>query len=488
MNSAAAAGAWWSATHSADAAPTNANVWSNYNGYDQEAGFLANFEADFRSAILDTSIIVAKNTFTDGGGSETITRKVFLLSNTEVGLANENSVAEGVLWTYFTSATRRKAYPTAEAVSKSEYTDSSLNTSSTWNYWLRTPNTSGSYLARQVGAGGGQTHNSAYAGAVGVRPALFLESGVLVSDTADSDGAYIIMWNQPPTDPSSISHGTPFAGKSLTLTTGGSTDPEGDAITYTWERRVDSGPWVQIGTSTAKTITDTVPTSGTNYQVRVKATDSNGSESGYCTGTATPINYNTPPVISGADGDLGASTDPITYNYTVTDAEDASQTLTVTESVTNNGVTKVLRTYQATSGAQNTAALSDSWLELLAGAHTLTIVADDGNGGSATRTMTFSRTVSRIAAARCISTDALVKKVFLSIYPDKAVDAALHCEVTNNPFDDSPVWEDVTGKVGTYVHTFTNATATKGYGLAYRFYLLKDSEKIEVSQVTVRFA
>lgn len=90
-----AASSWYSARHSADAAPTNANVWSNYNEYDTEAGFLANFEADFRAAILDTVIRVAKNTVTDGGGYEDITRKVYLLSNTEVGLANENSVAEG---------------------------------------------------------------------------------------------------------------------------------------------------------------------------------------------------------------------------------------------------------------------------------------------------------------------------------------------------------------------------------------------------------
>ena len=206
------------------------------------------------------------------------------------------------------------------------------------------------------------------------------------------------------------------------------------------------------------------------------------------TGTATAINYNTAPVISGADGDLGASVDPITYTYTVTDAEAATQTLTVIEAVTNNGTTKTLRTFTATSGATNTAALSDAWLELLAGSHTLTITVDDGNGGTAARTMTFRRTVNRVAAARCISTDALVKKVFLSIYPDKAADATLHCEVTNNPFDASPVWEDVSGKVGTYVHTFTNTAAANGYGLAYRFYLLKDSETVEVSQVTVRFA
>jgi hypothetical protein len=138
LNSQAAS--WYSARHSYDAPPNNANVWSNYNEYDTEAGFLSNFEADFRKAILDAVIRVAKNTVTDGGGYEDITRKVFLLSNTEVGLSNENSVAEGALWSYFSSAARRQCYPTAEAVSNSEYTNSSLNASSYWYWWLRTPN------------------------------------------------------------------------------------------------------------------------------------------------------------------------------------------------------------------------------------------------------------------------------------------------------------------------------------------------------------
>ena len=81
----------------------------------------------------------------------------------------------------------------------------------------------------------------------GVRLALYLESGNLVSDSTDTDGAYILQWNQPPSDPSSISYGTPQAGNSLVLSTGGSTDPEGDAISYVWERKIDSGAYVQLG-------------------------------------------------------------------------------------------------------------------------------------------------------------------------------------------------------------------------------------------------
>ena len=489
LNSAASAGQWYSAQHSADAAPTNANVWSNYNEYDQEAGFLYGFEQDFRDALLDDTITIAKNTVTDGGGSEQITRKVRLLTETEVGLGNENGIVEGTQWEYFNSAARRQAYPTAEAVSKSEYTSSSLSSTQYWWWWLLTPNAGNAYNVRGVGSDGGLDWNGAYDGHGGVRPALFLAPDTLVSDTADTDGAYIIQWNQPPTTPSSISYGTPRAGQSLTITTGGSTDPEGDAISYVWERRVDSGAYTQIGITTAKSITDTVPSSGTNYQVRVKAVDSNGAESAYKTGNATAISYNTNPVISGSDQNVGAKTDPFSYQYTVTDGEAASQTLTVTESVTNGSQTITLRTFTATSGVQNTADLSGVWLRLLAGTHVLKISVSDGAGGTATRQITFSRTVTRIAASRAITTDAKVEKVFLSLYPaDHPSDATLHVEVTNNPFDDSPVWEDITSKVGTFVHTFTNAVVASSFGLAYRFYMTKGTQEIEVIQATVRFA
>lgn len=488
LNSAAAAGGWYTAQHSADAPPTSANVWNNHNPYDQEAGFLSFFEADFRNALLNDTITVAKNTVTDGGGSEQITRKVRLLTETEVGLGNENGVVEGAQWPLFTDANSRKAYPTAEAVSKSTYTSSSLSATQYWYYWLLTPDAGSASHARTVGSDGSLGSNSAYNGSDGVRPALFLAPDTLVSDTTDTDGAYIIQWNQPPTTPSSLSHSTPRAGQSLTITTGGSTDPEGDAISYVWGRRVDSGVWTQIGITTAKSITDTVPTSGTNYQVRVKATDAKGAESAYKTGTATAISYNTNPTISGSNQDVGAKTAPLTYAYTVTDAEAASQVLTVKETVTNGSETITLRQYTATSGAQNTADLSSVWLRLLTGTHVLKIEVSDGAGGSATRTITFSRTVTRIAASRAISTDAMVTKVFLSLYPDQPIDATLHCEVTNNPFDAAPVWEDITGKVGRFVHTFTNTTAVNGFGLAYRFYINKGSQTVEVIQTTVRFA
>lgn len=489
LNSTAGAGGWYSAQHSADAPPNNANVWSNYNEYEAEAGFLSFFEADFRDALLNDTITVAKSS-TDGGGSEQITRKVRLLTRTEVFGDTENGTAEGTQWDFFKTASNRQTKPTAEAVSNSEYTNSSLNASSPWWWWLLTPYAGYAYSVRRVSSDGSLSWSFAYIGYRGVRPALFLAPDTLVSDTTDTDGAYIIQWNQPPTTPSSISYGTPRAGQALTITTGGSTDPEGNAISYVWERRVDSGAYTQIGITGAKTITDTVPSSGTNYQVRVKAVDAHGAESAYRTGSAKAISYNTNPVISGSDQNLGAKNDPFTYDYTVTDGEAASQTLTVTESVTNGTETITLRTFTATSGVQNTADLSGVWLRLLTGSHVLKIYVTDGAGGTATRLITFSRTVTRIAASRAIATDAKVTKVFLSLYPaDHPADATLHVEVTNNPFDDSPVWEDITSKVRKFVHTFANTTVTSpDFGLAYRFYMTKGAQEIEVIQATARFA
>lgn len=192
------ASAWYAAQHSADAPPSNANVWSNNNEYDAEAGFLTNFSANLRNALIVTSLTTAKNTVVDGGGSEVVSDKVFLLSNTEVGLANENNIAEGKLLAMFSDNTSRIAYPTAEAVTKSEYKDTALAASKAWYYWLRSPYASHSYYARYVYSSGTLNNSNAYNGYFGVRPALNLSSDILVSDTTDSDGAYTIVWNAAP--------------------------------------------------------------------------------------------------------------------------------------------------------------------------------------------------------------------------------------------------------------------------------------------------
>ena len=169
LNSNATAGNWYSAKHSADAPPTNANVWDNYNEYDAWAGFLAMLDPKFVAELLDTTLTVVKSS-TDGGSYETFTAKMFLASTTEVGLANENGIAEGALLALFSNNASRIAYPTAECVSNSEYSNSNFTTSKGWYWWLRTPNSSNAYNVRNVNSDGTLNNNNAYNGNRGVRP------------------------------------------------------------------------------------------------------------------------------------------------------------------------------------------------------------------------------------------------------------------------------------------------------------------------------
>lgn len=482
LNSQASAGEWYSPQHTADTSPTgSARVSANW--YSEEAGFLSNFENDFINAILDVWVSAQTCYVPDGGVIDTFICKVYLLSYGEVGLDDK----EGSVWSYFNSY-GRIAYPTTEAVSKSTYSNSDLSTSKGWRWFLRNSYMSTSCDVGFINSSGGSGHITAYNGNGGVRPAIELPFSTMVSDTVDVDGAYILQWNQPPTTPLNISHGKPQAGKSLTISTSGSIDPEEDTITYVWERRIDGGTYSQIGTSTDKSIVDIVPTYGTNYQSRVKAV-ALGGESSYMTGSIATILHNTPPVISGVNTNLGASKDPFTYNYTVSDEQFATQTLTISEVVSNETGAITIRTYEAENGAINTANLSNVWLRLSTGPHTLTITANDGAGGISQRIITFVRTINRISGSRIILTDSVVRKCFISIFPStRPSDSVIHCEVTNNPFDSNPIWEDITVKINKYVHIFKNTEISGTKGLAYRFYISKEVNTIEVKQTTVRFA
>lgn len=146
LNSNGEAGNWWTAQHSADAAPDYATT---------KAGFMSYFDSDFLSVIGKTKIKVVKNTVTDGGGYEDLSDDYFYLpSTTEVGLANENSIAEGTLFPYFDSNSKRIKYYSG----------------STKVWWLRTPNSGNTRSVRGVGTSGDLSNNYAY-NADGVAPA-----------------------------------------------------------------------------------------------------------------------------------------------------------------------------------------------------------------------------------------------------------------------------------------------------------------------------
>ena len=182
---------WWTATHTYDAAPTDAGL-STPLGYDDKLGFKSNFTTEELAAVLDTTIRVAKNKVTDGGSYEDVVRKFFIPSTTELNLANENSIAEGVVLSVYSGAAdaARIAYATQAVITNTLSTSKPASTAAAWHYWLRTPNSAGSYYVRNVGASGALSYNFAFNGNYGLRPLCNLRSDILVSDSVDGDGCY----------------------------------------------------------------------------------------------------------------------------------------------------------------------------------------------------------------------------------------------------------------------------------------------------------
>ena len=197
LNSDAGANAWYSAQHATDQKPDSANVWQKsdtaVNPYDTQAGFMNGFTADFKNSLLTVTKRTAKNTVTDGGVYEDVQSKFFLLSTTEVGLANENNVAEGELYSLFNDATKRIMVPTQECADNS--VGYAITAGSAWYWWLRTPYSSYSFDARSVYPDGSLSNYYAFHGNYGLAPACAISKDQKVSDFVDSDGCYVLLYD-----------------------------------------------------------------------------------------------------------------------------------------------------------------------------------------------------------------------------------------------------------------------------------------------------
>jgi hypothetical protein len=291
LNKDSAAGAWYVAQHGADASPTTANC-SGYNGYDTLAGFLNQFTAQEKGALLNTTLTVGKATV-DGGGTETVVDKVFLLSGTEVGLSTD--FTEGTKLALFSDNTSRIAAVTADAYANSNY--QGMGQGGNWYYWLRTPYAAYSYHVRGVNTDGTLNGSGAYYGGHVLRPACNLSSSLLVSDSTDGDGCYTLIYNEPPTVPGTITvPGTAYDSGSIEVSWTASTDPEGTAVSYKLERLINgTGSWTQVYAGAATSYNDTPSSTWNNVQYRVKAIDSDNVASAYKTSSSVTISHNQAP-------------------------------------------------------------------------------------------------------------------------------------------------------------------------------------------------
>lgn len=207
------------------------------------------------------------------------------------------------------------------------------------------------------------------------------------------------------------------------------------------------------------------------HTLTVWAEDDQGGKSPDTTRNFTVL-YNQPPQISGSDQDLGTITTPPSIQYTVTDVEGYS--FTITEAVGGN----TIRSFPGTDGKQETFTIPhDMWIRLQPGVtHQMTITATDQYNASSTRTFTFKRAVDGIelATTTILPADAQPTRVIFSLNGTIPVGAILKIEVCNNAHDTLPTWEDMTQSVmNGRPYVFTNTTSTSGqWGIRFKISIL----------------
>lgn len=148
---------WYTAQHSADAAPN----------YSSQAGFLSGWSENHIAALDRATLTVARSS-TDGGGTETFVAKVALISTTELGL--QSNTGGGRLDIFNSDGDRATG----------SY------------YWTRTPFSSLSSDAFQVSSAGDLSSINYVYNAYGVRPLCIPVSTALVSLEMDDDNCYVV--------------------------------------------------------------------------------------------------------------------------------------------------------------------------------------------------------------------------------------------------------------------------------------------------------
>ena len=269
--------------------------------------WLNKLDANIRAQVKQVKLPYVNGTANSAvaSGASGLACKIFLLSGYEVGFTqSDNSYfpVDGARLAYFENGTGQSALNKRIA---------NYNGSATL-WWLRSPYTSNTNLAWLVYTGGSYGSLSC-AGTCGIRPALVLPSSLLVSD----DGS--VSTNTAPTTPGSITIPSSIQGGStITVQWTASTDAENNLDGYKVERSTDGGSsWSQIYQGSSLSTTNTVPAGTNTVMYRVKAYDTQGSESGYkISSQVTVINNQapaTPPSITIPNEVLGGGTVTITW-------------------------------------------------------------------------------------------------------------------------------------------------------------------------------
>lgn len=291
--------------------------------------FLNLLESNIKNAIKQVKLPYRKGSgmsTTVTSGSNGLSAKIFLLSATETSFNFSSYMpsGEGAELAYFkgcaddSSDSKRVAYLNGSAA--------------VW--WLRSPYCFTFYFALYVDSDGGWD-DLGCSNSYGVRPALILPSTLLVSD----DGT--VSTNTAPSTPGSISvPSSIMGGTNISISWAKSSDAESNLAGYKVERSTNGGSsWSQIYQGTATSTTNNVAFGTTSVMYRVKAYDTEGLESGWCTSSqVTVVNNNAPsapPSIAVPNDVKGGST--LVISWTAASDSDGNLSGYILERSTDGG-------------------------------------------------------------------------------------------------------------------------------------------------------
>lgn len=379
LNSSADEGSWYTPQHQYDQPPSIYRVQGN--PYDQEAGFLNEWESNEIASLLTTSL----TTYGVGNYATTTNDKVFLLAAKEIVGSDWAMYDYGIKFAEaFQSMSSRIAYPTQKCVSRNTYSmGSSFSSSKPWNYLTRTKNTTTDYFVGCINSDGGTFGDTAFNGARGIRPACNIDGDTEFA--LQSDGTYAPVFNNAPLAPLSItiSPNPILRNRAFQVTWGPATDYDGTIEKYILERdKGDGDGFVPVYQGPQRTFTDKFANMIEQVTYRVKAVDDQGAESPYISATAT-MALNAGPSIQMNDN-YGMSVKPINIAFLINDPDDDILDVTLTM----NGET----VYEDTEYPANTNyTYTPDWDNIGDGDYELELTVTDTQGASASATTKFQK-------------------------------------------------------------------------------------------------
>lgn len=495
LQSTASATNWYSAQHVVDHSPSRGYV--DYDHYEDFAGFLNEFDPQEVDMLIETTRSVPLCPYFGYGSKESVTAKMFLLTDEELGWAT--LTIDIVQW--YRTASNRICSLSADAVAHAQSLGG-RNLSEDEAYPMLTA--SGCPWDRDsvyhLNTSGTLVQKYAYCSA-GIRPACNLSGDTLITSEPDEDGYYTVVVNYAPTEPAPIrveyedealGSNTVRSGKPITVSWARSTDPDNNFDHYELERRYGDGEWTTVYSGTGRTYTETAQYGEESVQFRVRAVDYYDLTSEYVAATALTIWSNEPPTVTVDTESLGTfqMTGPtVGFKFRDPDATAIAIRITV-DGVQYRNFT---RTAATTDTSENFTFTAEEWLKIQNGEHTIRFVVTDDHGETSTATATFTKAVTQIQFCRMSPVQATEQptEIIVRVNGEIPEGAVLTVEVCNNAFDSSPTWEDMTEEVEDEdIYTFTNSTKTAElWGVDYRITVARGTatEDIYIESVTSNF-